>query len=82
MKLFEQRAVETNPTVLIREDYPHKNDFAFTKKKLVGVFFRVIPETAREVFFLQGLAKNYTLFTPETGNGLIISPSCLKEYTK
>lgn len=82
MKLFEQRAVETNPTVLIRKDYPHKNDFVFTKKKLIGVFFRVIPNTAREVFFLQGLGKNYTLFTPETGNGLILSPSCLKEYSQ
>ena len=82
MKLFKQREVETNPTVLIREDYPHKNDFAFTKRILVGVFFRVIPNTAKEVFFIQGLAKNITVFTPDSGNGLILSPPCLKEYAQ
>lgn len=76
--LFEKKVVEVNPTILIREDHPTKNDFSFAHRKLVGVFFRVIPQTAREVFFLQGLPKNYVVFTPESGDGLIISPSCLK----
>tara|TARA_Y100000817_G_scaffold314877_1_gene315697 strand:+ start:6434 stop:6685 length:252 start_codon:yes stop_codon:yes gene_type:complete len=77
-KLFQQRSVETNPTVLIRKEHPLKNDFFFIHKKLVGTFFRVIPTTGKEVFFIQGLIKNATVFTPESGNGLIISPSCLK----
>ena len=76
--LFEKREVEVNPTVLIRKDHPTKNDFSFSHRGLVGVFFRVIPQTAREVFFIQGLAKNYIVFTPESGDGLILSPSCLK----
>tara|TARA_B100000287_G_scaffold145125_1_gene136962 strand:+ start:236 stop:487 length:252 start_codon:yes stop_codon:yes gene_type:complete len=76
--LFKNREIEVNPTVLIREDHPSKNDFSFKHKILVGMFFRVIPLTAREVFFIQGLAKNYVVFTPENGDGLIISPSCLK----
>ena len=67
--LFKDREIEVNPTVLIREDHPSKNDFSF---------FRVTPSTAREVFFIQGLGKNYVVFTPENGNGLVISPSCLK----
>ena len=76
--LFEKRTVEVNPTVLIREDHPTKNDFSFSRRKLVGIFFRVTPHSAREVFLLQGLPKNYIVFTPESGDGLIISPSCLK----
>jgi hypothetical protein len=44
----------------------------------VGVFFRVIPQTAREIFFIQNLAKNYVVFVPESGDGLVLSPSCLK----
>tara|TARA_R100000664_G_C2759158_1_gene148670 strand:- start:3821 stop:4072 length:252 start_codon:yes stop_codon:yes gene_type:complete len=76
--LFKNREIEVNPTVLIREDHPSKNDFSFKHKILVGMFFRVIPSTAREVFFIQGLVKNYVVFTPENGDGLIISPSCLK----
>ena len=80
--LFEKKEVEVNPTVLIREDHPIKNDFSFAHRKLVGVFFRVIPRTAREIFFVQGLPKNYGVFTPESGDGLIISPSCLKGMAK
>jgi len=77
-KLFAKRAVEVNPKVLIRKDEPTKNDFGFIRKTLVGTFFRVVPSTAKEVLFIQALPKNYLVFTPEHGNGLIISPSCLK----
>ena len=76
--LFERKTVEVNPTVLIREDHRTKNDFSFSHRKLVGTFFRVIPQSAREIFFVQSLPKNYVVFTPENGDGLIISPSCLK----
>ena len=77
-RLFKNRSVEVNPTVLIREDHPARNEFSFSKKKLVGVFFRVIPQTAKEVFFIHGLPKNSVVYTPDEGDGLIISPSCLK----
>jgi len=76
--LFKKKIVEVNPTVLIREDHQTKNDFSFAHRKLVGTFFRVIPQSAHEIFFIQGLPKNYIVFTPESGDGLIISPSCLK----
>jgi len=76
--LFKNRRVEVNPVVLVRKDNPVKNEFSFAKKKLVGVFFRVVPQGAREIFFVQSLPKNAVVFTPESGDGLIISPSCLK----
>lgn len=76
--LFKNKTLEVNPTVLIRKDHPEKNDFSFLHRKLVGVFFRVIPQTAREIFFIQNLAKNYVVFVPESGDGLVLSPSCLK----
>lgn len=77
-QLFPNRAIETNPKVLIRKDNSSSNDFAFVRKTLVGTFFRVVPSTAKEVWFIQALPKNHLVFTPEQGNGLIISPSCLK----
>ncbi|GEM_PF-1335241 len=80
-QLFPNRAIETNPKVLIRKDDISSNDFGFVKKTLVGTFFRVTPSNAKEVIFLQGLPKNYIVFTPEHGNGLIISPSCLKNQS-
>tara|TARA_R100000657_G_C4568938_1_gene35276 strand:+ start:131 stop:409 length:279 start_codon:yes stop_codon:yes gene_type:complete len=77
-RLFKNKTVEVNPTVLVRQDHPSKNEFTFSKKKLVGVFFRVAPSTAKEVLFIQGLPKNSVVYTPDEGDGLIISPSCLK----
>ena len=51
--------------VLVRTDNPVKNEFSFAKKKLVGVFFRVVPQEAREIFFVQSLPKNTMVFTPD-----------------
>ena len=66
-KLFKNRDIEVNPVVLVRTDNPVKNEFSFAKKKLVGVFFRVVPQEAREIFFVQSLPKNTMVFTPENG---------------
>ena len=55
-----------------------KNDFTFYRKQLFGVYYRVTPKTSKEIFFIQGLAKNSVLFTPDVGDGLIVAPSCLK----
>lgn len=76
--LFKNREVEVNPVVLIREDNPVKNEFSFSKRKMVGVFFRVVPQGAKEIFFIQNLPKNIVVFTPESGDGLIIAPACLR----
>ena len=76
--IFKDREVEINPTILIREDNKSKNDFTFYRKQLFGVYYRVTPKTSKEIFFIQGLAKNSVLFTPDVGDGLILAPSCLK----
>ena len=76
--IFKDREVEINPTVLIRENNKSKNDFTFYRKQLFGVYYRVTPKTSKEIFFIQGLAKNSVLFTPDVGDGLILAPSCLK----
>jgi hypothetical protein len=71
MNLFKRKTQELNPLVLRRHNVP-PNDFKFEEVPLKGLFYRVIPETAREVFFLQTLNKGSTIYAPADGDGLIV----------
>ena len=75
-RLFPDKEIVCDPFVLIRVDHPEKNDFSFKVRKLKGEFYRVIPNTAKEVFFLQLLSKNVFRYTPESGDGVIITLNC------
>jgi hypothetical protein len=70
--MFTNRQIENNPLTLVRVNAPH-NDFTFEVKELEGEHYRVIPETAHEVFFLQTLTKGYNIHVPESGNGVIVN---------
>ena len=71
--LFQERVVENHPKVLLRQDDPVRNDFTFQVQKRVGKFYRVIPNSAKEVFYLRSLQKGYDYFAPAEGDGLIVS---------
>lgn len=73
MTLFKEKELIHNPKVIIRKDDLEKDDFSFLIKQLDGAFYRVIPATAKEVFFLQALPKNVFIYAPAEGNGLIIT---------
>tara|TARA_R100001015_G_C4593666_1_gene148993 strand:+ start:559 stop:792 length:234 start_codon:yes stop_codon:yes gene_type:complete len=73
MTLFEDREIVHDPKVIIRKDNPSKDDFSFSIKQLEGTFYKVIPSTAKEVFFLQSLLKNVFIYAPAEGDGLIIT---------
>ena len=72
-KLFQERVVENNPKVLLRQDNPVKNEFTFKMQERVGKFYRVIPTNAKEVLYLRALQKGYDYFAPAEGDGLIVS---------
>jgi hypothetical protein len=65
--------IEENPLTLIRKNDAMYNDFTFKVVTLEGEYYRVIPETAREVFFLQTLTKGYNIHVPESGDGIIVN---------
>ncbi len=75
--LFENRVVEHNPKVLVRKDSSTKNEFSFVVQERVGRFYRVVPKTTRDVFYLKSLNKGYDYFTPAYGDGIIISAHVL-----
>ena len=73
MNLFKNKELVHNPKVIIRTDNKLKDDFSFSIKQLDGAFYKVIPATAKEVFFLQALPKNIFIYAPAEGDGLIIT---------
>lgn len=70
MGVFSNRQPEIDPRFLTRVDMG--NDFCFSVRRADGLWYRVIPETAREVFYLQSLPKGIRLLVPEDGDGLLI----------
>ena len=71
--MFNNIQIEENPPTLVRKDNALYNDFTFKVVTLDGEYYRVIPETAREVFFLQSLTKGYNIHVPESGDGVIVN---------
>jgi|TARA_Y100000401_G_scaffold28292_1_gene20528 hypothetical protein len=71
MKLFKNKELVHDPKVIIRNK--DDKDVSFVIKQLEGAFYRVIPNNAREIAFLQGLKKNIFVYTPASGDGLIVT---------
>tara|TARA_Y100001951_G_C11055259_1_gene137853 strand:- start:247 stop:498 length:252 start_codon:yes stop_codon:yes gene_type:complete len=69
--MFQERTLLKSPYTLIREEIP-PNDFRFVTVKQEGEFYLVIPETAKEVFFLQMVGHNIGCFLPADNTGLLV----------
>tara|TARA_R110002051_G_scaffold242269_1_gene302598 strand:- start:1813 stop:2064 length:252 start_codon:yes stop_codon:yes gene_type:complete len=74
--MFRERILINNPRVLIREELP-PSDFMFRVEKKKGLFYLVIPDSAREVYYIQMLGKNIDMFLPVEGEGLLIKRSAV-----
>jgi len=70
--MFEDREEINNPTVMIRKELDVK-EFIYISEKRVGKFYRVVPNSAREVFYIQMLLKNVDMLVPQEGDGMLIS---------
>ena len=70
--MFEDREEVNNPTVMIRKELDAK-EFIYISEKRVGKFYRVVPNSAREVFYIQMLLKNVDMLVPQEGDGMLIS---------
>jgi len=75
--MFNNIQIENNPLTLVRVNSVLFNDFTFKVVTINGEYYRVIPETAREVFFLQTLTKGYDIHVPESGDGIIVSKNSI-----
>ena len=71
MSLFKNKELVHDPKVIIRKK--NTEDVEFSIRQLEGAFYRVKPENMREILFLQGLKKNIFVYSPASGDGLIIT---------
>jgi len=68
--MFKNRQPEMNPQFITRVD--DGSDFRFPVDEADGLWYRVIPETAKEVFYLQSLPKGIRVLVPAEGDGLLV----------
>ena len=68
--MFKNRQPEMNPQFITRVD--DGADFRFPVEEADGLWYRVIPETAKEVFYLQSLPKGIRVLVPAEGDGLLV----------
>lgn len=69
---FSARLESKNPEVIKKRKMVTVDDYAFDATILRGTYYRVIPTTAREVFFLASLEKYEEKWAPAKGNGIIV----------
>lgn len=74
--MFPERIKMTNPRVIL----PTENErgaVSWDRGTVVGKFFRVVPETPREIAALRMLDHRIDKFAPAEGNGAIVSAEAL-----
>ena len=74
--MFPEKEKVVNPRVVVR-CATSTHEFTFVAEKRVGVFYRVIPSSSREVYYIQMLLKNVDVLVPEEGDGLILSSKAI-----
>jgi len=76
--MFSKRILVNNPRVLIRKELP-PSDFMFCVDVVEGLYYLVIPNSAREVYYIQMLGKNIDVFLPVEGEGLLIKKAAIEK---
>tara|TARA_Y100000994_G_scaffold223341_1_gene204158 strand:- start:901 stop:1128 length:228 start_codon:yes stop_codon:yes gene_type:complete len=71
--MFKDKELVHDPKVVIRTEGSQEGDFSFEVKQLEGAFYRVIPTNGAEVSFIKNLKKNIFVYTPASGDGLIVT---------
>lgn len=75
-KYFERRSLETNPKVVTSTTRKQGDDL-YVSKIIEGAHYRVIPNTGKEVSYIQTLECGYAVWAPWEGDGVIIRNSCM-----
>ena len=74
--MFPEKETVIDPRVIIRRTIS-THEFTFVSEIREGVFYRVIPSSSREVYYIQMLLKNVDVSVPEEGDGLILSSKAI-----
>jgi len=77
--LFPERRVERNPLVVMPKA-DKRSGVSWERETLKGSFYRVIPQTPREIQVLRLLDHHVDKFAPAEGNGAIVSAAALAKF--
>ena len=76
--MFSKRILVNNPRVIIRIEIP-PSDFTFRVDVVEGLYYLVIPNSAREVLYIQMLGKNIDVFLTVEGEGILIKKAAIEK---
>ena len=75
--MFTLREKTINPHVVTLATQKIGSEVSYTTKEKRGVFYRVIPSNAREVFYIANLETGVDSFAPSEGDGVYIAERCM-----
>jgi hypothetical protein len=70
--------VEHRPRAIVAEPRTGGGEATLREDYLSGDWYRVFPQTAKDIFFLQLLSHQADKFAPANGNGVLIAQSTLE----
>ena len=77
--LFPERRVERNPLVVMPKA-DKRSGINWERETITGAFYRVIPQTPREIQVVRMLDHHVDKFAPAVGNGAIVSAAALEKF--
>lgn len=75
-RMFPERIKSNDPRVIVRVENA-RAAISYDQETIQGKFFRVVPQTPREIAALRMLDHRVDKFAPADGNGAIVSASAL-----
>lgn len=74
MRMLITAIKETNPEGLVPDE---SIDHSFSSRPLKGSWYRLWPNTAKDVFYLRSLVHRVDKFAPSHGTGVLVRESAL-----
>ena len=78
--MFEILQKVKNPRVL--KPVQLRGLTSFEAHELKGIYYKIIPSNAKEVFALQMLEHRAEKFAPAEGNGILVTAAALAKFKK
>lgn len=80
--VFPERRRERNPSVIVRvQSDTHHDRHSYERAAVKGEFYRVVPQTAREIAILQLIDHRVDKFAPAEGNGALVRVEALEKFS-
>jgi len=79
-KMFINKQAITNPVVLLDESPPDAPQPSFTGKTIIGDFYLVRPNTAKEIFAIQMLEHHREKWAHKSSSAIVLTKEAVDKF--